>query len=347
MATTTYTFTPNAGQCATKTTLAIQVNNSIGVAPISGPVQVCISGTAQFSDATPGGSWASSDEMIASVDASGNVRALNIGTVTITYSLAGNCPGFSTTILSISPIPSPVLKNKYLCIDKSGNIISAATLETGFSSINHTFTWTLNNSPYPAATSSITTQQPGNYSVVVTDTITGCTGEANAVVGISSIAVAEAGVGNDFEDSQNITINVTGGSGVYEFELNGGMTQDSNVFTHIYQGEYDITVRDKNGCGELELKVFALNYPRFFTPNGDGYNDFWNIRGLYNQPKAMIYIFDRYGKLITNVRPSDGMGWNGRYNGQDLPSSDYWFTLKYTSRSGEEKEFKSHFSLKR
>ncbi|MCB0461483.1 MAG: T9SS type B sorting domain-containing protein, partial [Flavobacteriaceae bacterium] len=84
-----------------------------------------------------------------------------------------------------------------------------------------------------------------------------------------------------------------------------------------------------------------------FTPNGDGYNDTWNIYGIETQANSKIYIFDRYGKLIKQLNPT-GEGWNGRFNGTLLPTSDYWFTVEYDEPiSGERKTFRAHFTLKR
>ena len=90
-------------------------------------------------------------------------------------------------------------------------------------------------------------------------------------------------------------------------------------------------------------------YLNFFTPNGDGYNDRWNVVGinptsnqLYN---AQVYIFDRYGKLIKQISPTSD-GWDGTFNNEDLPSTDYWFKVEYTEKNTQ-KVFKGHFSLKR
>ena len=89
----------------------------------------------------------------------------------------------------------------------------------------------------------------------------------------------------------------------------------------------------------------VINYPHFFTPNGDGVNDTWNIKDLKGQSISLIYIFDRYGKLIKKIKPS-GQGWDGTYENTLLQADDYWFSINY-QKNGEEKEFKSHFTLKR
>ena len=90
----------------------------------------------------------------------------------------------------------------------------------------------------------------------------------------------------------------------------------------------------------------VIDYPKYFTPNGDGYNDTWNITGL-NQPDAKLYIFDRYGKLLKQISATDASnGWDGTYNGNQMPSTDYWFSLQYTENNVA-KEFKAHFALKR
>ncbi|HZW62389.1 MAG TPA: T9SS type B sorting domain-containing protein, partial [Flavobacteriaceae bacterium] len=62
---------------------------------------------------------------------------------------------------------------------------------------------------------------------------------------------------------------------------------------------------------------------------------------------AKIYIFDRYGKLLKQLSPT-GSGWDGMYNGEPLPSSDYWFTVEYYEPEGTtKKQFSAHFTLKR
>ena len=104
-------------------------------------------------------------------------------------------------------------------------------------------------------------------------------------------------------------------------------------------------VEDTEGCTNLTTEVLVIDYPKYFTPNGDGIHDTWKIIGLEAKYNAKIYIFDRYGKLMKQIDPL-GEGWNGKYNGEEIPSTDYWFTIDYTENN-QQKQFKSHFSLKR
>ncbi|KGD69204.1 T9SS type B sorting domain-containing protein [Flavobacterium aquatile] len=82
-----------------------------------------------------------------------------------------------------------------------------------------------------------------------------------------------------------------------------------------------------------------------FMLNGDGIHENWNIVGLSGQPSSKIYIFDRFGKLIKQIS-STSDGWDGTFNGQMMPSTDYWFTVDFMEQ-GKSKQFKAHFSLKR
>jgi len=148
-----------------------------------------------------------------------------------------------------------------------------------------------------------------------------------------------------FAKNQIITVTDPVGAN-YMYQLDYGTFQTSNVFENVSSGIHSITVKHINGCSELtDNNVLVIGYPKFFTPNGDSFNDTWNIVGFEDQLKIRIYIFDRYGKLLKDISAS-GSGWDGNYTGNPMPASDYWFTVEY-SEQGVIKEFKSHFSLKR
>ena len=190
--------------------------------------------------------------------------------------------------------------------------------------------------------SNITVTSTGTFSVTVTD-VNGCSATKNFIVTESGIATITSVTVDDFTGNDNSLLVHFSGSGHYEFSLDGTHYQDNPLFTGVSPGEYFVYISDINGCGITPpYPVTVMDYPRFFTPNGDGINDIWEIKNLNSQPNATVNIFDRYGKLLYSFK-GDGYGWNGRIRNVDVPSDDYWFTI--TLESG--KTVKSHFSLKR
>jgi gliding motility-associated-like protein len=147
----------------------------------------------------------------------------------------------------------------------------------------------------------------------------------------------------DWTDAENvITVELADTSlGNYEYSLDGITYQDSNTFSGLLSGDYTVYVRDKNGCGTVNQEVFLLNYPKYFTPNQDGYNDTWAVKFSQSEPGLITEIFDRYGKLLKEFGATSA--WDGTYNGHELPSTDYWFVV--TRANG--KVYKGHFAMKR
>ena len=193
--------------------------------------------------------------------------------------------------------------------------------------------------------STLEVAQGGDYFVIATNNQTGCISEPKgSTIIVSQPALASVRVEYSFGDSISIIVSVAG-NGNYVYQLNNEEIQDAPIFQNAVPGVHSITIYDTNGCNSVTLEAIVLDYDKFFTPNGDGYNDTWHIRGIYGQPDAKVYLYDRYGKFIKQLAPG-GEGWDGSYNGANLPATDYWFTVFY-SENGEKKEFKSHFSMKR
>lgn len=145
----------------------------------------------------------------------------------------------------------------------------------------------------------------------------------------------------DLSGANNSVLIYYTGNAIYEFSLDGKIFQDSPYFANVPAGEYTVKVKSK--CDEDSRDIFVLDYPRFFTPNNDGYNDTWTIDSLKQRGHTTaIFIFDQYGKFLKQISTL-GTGWDGKFNGKDLPAADYWFIL--TLENG--RTVKGHFSLKR
>ena len=280
----------------------------------------------------------------------------SIGIVNYTVSpISNGCTGnpgiFSVRVL---PLPKPILTDGAICVNASGSVIQNYLLDSGLGNLNHTFNWTFNGNPIPNSfQSTYLASVIGTYTVVATNTITGCVSSpaVSAIISTANPAVSlYAYVENNISNSASVTVIVNSGTGPFLYQLDNGPFQTSNVFTLVPSGLHTITVQDAFNCTNLKTSTLVIDFPNYFTPNGDNYNDYWNIYAIQNQPSAKIYIFDRYGKLITQLNPL-GQGWDGNYNGNPLPATDYWFVLEYiekdSSGSNVWRTFKSHFSLLR
>nr|WP_293294070.1 T9SS type B sorting domain-containing protein [Allomuricauda sp.] len=165
---------------------------------------------------------------------------------------------------------------------------------------------------------------------------------------LDEVRVIDDLVNSDQTDPYNIEI-VPVGDGNYEYAINGGEFQDDPLFYDVPPGINTVVINDKNGCGITDpIEFLVVGYPKFFTPNSDGVHDNWNVYGVEELVNPVVYIFDRYGKLLKQIDVN--IGWDGTFNGRDMPSSDYWFRLDY-ERDDEgvlvATSVRRHFSLVR
>ena len=281
---------------------------------------------------------------------------------------------YDTALMNLEVLPLPVfdlLDDYILCLNVNGTeLMEFPVLDTQLDSNQYLFEWYINGIQQPDfyGMSSVTATLAGEYSVIVTNIVTGCDNQLadedtfTATVYVSSPPVVTTEIINTvFTESNSIQVTAEGeGIAQYEFSLNNGPwflgESVGSVFTHTFTeednillGDNTIRVRDIIGCGWTEAIITVMDYPLYFTPNGDGINDTWNIYGMANQVNAKIYIYDRFGKLLKMISPF-GAGWDGTFNGASLPTSDYWFTVEYNDPNnldGDLKKFSSHFSLKR
>jgi gliding motility-associated-like protein len=344
----------NSGGCKSKVTVTI--NPSPNLIIVKNPDAVCAPSTVSITDAAL---TAGSDFGVYSYFDTDGTTTLNnataIATSGVYYIVLTNngCPTKKPITVTINPLPIVSLdQNGFVCVNTTGATLPGSnyTLDTGLSTLQYNFVWYNDTVSTTLAlvgetNSELLVDKPGNYRVVVENKATTCKNEARATI-VTSLPpdTIQFVTSSFFADDKVITVNVSPVS-AYEYQLNNGIFQDSNVFTGVNSGINKVVVRDKYGCGEKEDTVRLLDFPKFFTPNGDGFNDTWNISDISEQFNAKIYIFDRYGKLLKQIIPT-GKGWDGTINGTGLPADDYWFTVEY-NEAQITKTFKAHFSLKR
>ncbi|MCX2720577.1 T9SS type B sorting domain-containing protein [Lentiprolixibacter aurantiacus] len=202
----------------------------------------------------------------------------------------------------------------------------------------------------PAETTyTVSSPNSGRYYVTIDDTLGGTITD-NILITFYGIPVLDRiDVLDDLSDNNTIEVFVQG-NGNYEYALNGGEFQDSPIFEDVPPGQNNLVINDKNGCGTTNpIPFLVVGYPKFFTPNGDGIHDAWNILGIETLTDPVVFIFDRYGKLLKQLDETT-VGWDGTFNGRPMPSSDYWFRLEYERDEGGvlvANTIRTHFSLVR
>ncbi len=270
--------------------------------------------------------------------------------------------------LIINPIPviQGFEEDTILCVENPRDNPQLMTVNLeAFSAVSgDTYQWYFNGAAINGATNAAyETDAGGIYKIEVSrifendlndlsdDTL--CTGFSTFNVVESNYPIIRSSDLTITDDSINNTISISTGNlglGDYEYSLNDEFFsyQDKPVFEGVFAGIHTLYIRDKNGCGLSFIELAIIGYPKFFTPNNDGKNDRWKILGVNENfySGSNIFIFNRYGKLIAQVDPK-GEGWDGTFNGEVLPSTDYWFSVELVDDIGNVSIKKGHFSLYR
>ncbi len=300
----TYTFTPNQNQCAYPITVEITINPNISINFTD--VTICEGEILNFPNTNSiSGTWFPTN-------VSNTISRI------YTFTPNDNCALSTQWAVTVNKNESVYFDDIIVCYGEtisfpSTNGINGTWSPTNVSNIqSEIYTFTPNNN----------CSQPTIWRVTVAESF-----------GDLSLSTF----------NNNIIANVENTNNSLLYQLNNGSFQYSNVFENVSFGCHTINVTDLYGCTNLSSSIFIFDYPKFFTPNEDGYNDYWNIN--LRNTNTKLYVFDRYGKLLRQIRQNE-IGWDGTYNGHKLPATDYWFVLEY-EECGIQKTFKSHFSLMR
>ena len=242
---------------------------------------------------------------------------------------------FSITPFNILVHRKPVvdIPDQTICLESLPLTVSANTNVS-----DDTYLWSTSET-----TPEIEITEVGAYAVTVTTSF-GCTTSVTFNVIESEQATIEFTEQVDFADPNNITVTISG-IGNYFYILDNGVPQESNFFDNVSIGPHTITVLDANGCASATKDIVIIDTPLFMTPNGDGYFDTWHITGVNQLTGTLVYIYDRYGKLLITL-PYNSIGWDGTYRGENMPTDDYWFVADVV-QDNKKFQIKGNFTLKR
>lgn len=152
------------------------------------------------------------------------------------------------------------------------------------------------------------------------------------------------------DNQQLVLLAAEGGLAPYTYRIGTEVEDVFDSSTEIRRlaiGKHKIFVLDDNGCsteGIVEILPTPIVPAKFFTPNDDGVNDRWTVAGLESYPETELFIYDRYGKELASFVAADFEGWDGKYLGKDMPSTDYWYIIQVRETGAR---LVGHFLLKR
>lgn len=225
--------------------------------------------------------------------------------------------------LFINPIPVVVDETVFICSNET------AILNSGIS--GNDYLWSTNET-----SESIVVSEAGTYSVTITNTFS-----CSAIKTFEVIEIETPIIDRIIISQTQATI-LLENEGNFVYSIDGINFSQNNVFNLNAGGLYTAYVRgQENDCGNTTLDFVFISIPTFFTPNNDGTNDFWLVRGIENFRNYSINVYDRFGKLIHSMSRGS-IGWDGTSNGNKMPSTDYWYVIQIPETN---QIIKGNFSL--
>lgn len=250
-----------------------------------------------------------------------------------TVTTDSTCPtNFQFNLKVNTPTKSTTLQDKYLMCFGEQVFVDAG-------SENELFLWSDGQKDQMA-----TFSKAGNYSVKLTNA--GCSYTHNFVISDEN----QPKISQINQSNDRIEVIAQDGVKPYEYSFDGGATwQVSNILMNPALHEYHIQVRSTVAPGIYcpgEMKsIYTITVNNVITPNGDGNNDFWMIKNLDKMENPEIIITDRYGKSVFNSAKNNTLIWDGKADGRELPTSTYWYTLKWRDPATNKNEVRSGWIL--
>ncbi|MFA5620022.1 MAG: T9SS type B sorting domain-containing protein [Weeksellaceae bacterium] len=234
------------------------------------------------------------------------------------YEDGNQCAGTVRFQIQVLPVPSFEMETSLnFCSEEADKSFV-------FEGFFETYTW------YNPSGQIISQQQEVNFDSagIYTLEVTGSGMDCPAKREIEVVFYPTPEITNVLLSDNTASAQVAGGIPPLEYSINNGLSwNNTGIFPNLQPGDYEMIVRGANGCYSEVKKFSVLGITNFLSPNGDGINDYWEIRGMDAYPNATIKIFDRYGKIFVDKPLYSEFIWDGKYMGRNVPSGDYWFIL--------------------
>ena len=286
-----------------------------------------------------------------------NITQYESGNKTIYVRFGASKDCFTTTSFNIEVVDPGLIKSldsqNELCVNANGTALAPIVLDIEMDPSIYSFQWftglgTETGQEILSETNpTITISNAGDYSISITHIIYGCVySSETTVIAIEPPTNIELTIISKlFSEANTVQVSADSGSELV-YSIDNEPFQEDAIFYNIAAGEHVFAVKDIYGCNTIEDSIVLVDYPKFFSPNGDNIHETWSIDGGEALDNYALFIFDRYGKLIKQLSKADNGTWDGAFNGSPLVEDDYWFRIQYLY-NGKWENFHGHFALKR
>jgi gliding motility-associated-like protein len=348
---TLYTVTSNNGICTSVASSSFSNANILTVPVVNIGQDItlnCVktSTTLSNSNTSTNGltySWSDGINVLGTNAILPNITTSGIYTLTILNTASG-CSNNDSLIVSKDvalPIVNAGVTKKITCVSSTVKLDGTGS-STG---ANFAYSWSGGTVVLGVSSLTPTVSTAGQYVLLVTNSTNGCSASSsvNVTQDVESpeFTISETGV-------NQYAILPSAGVGPYQYSVNRADSySDSPIFKIEFSGNYTIYVKDSKGCSTSErkyLEYLGIEFPKFFSPEGNGSNDHWYPTRIEDYPNLEVSIYDRYQRLIAKFKGNNEIGWDGTYQGKQLPSGDYWYVIK-TNNVNDKRELVGNMTL--
>lgn len=281
------------------------------------------------------------------IDVLTNPESEGLETIVITVESGGCITGIGDSLvinlhdflpMQINPLDTTICPGASVTITASGA---------------NTYSWSPGETLNTTSGDEVIATPTENTTYAVTGNYFGC---VNTVYSEVSLSPPLGNAGNDTTIiiSESAVLNGSGGT-EYVWTPAGTLndpTLQNPTATPLVTTTYTVTVTDDNGCVSTdEVTVYVSNtpvivFPNAFTPNGDGFNDFYNLVNRGVLAALDLQIYNRWGEMIYEGNLGS-TGWDGTFNGETQPVGTYAYMFSASDFDGNTYTAQGNFTLVR
>lgn len=359
-ATATYTFTPDAGQCASATNLTVTVNNPVVPNLVAaGPFCENDANAVNLAADVAGGSWSGAG--VTSPTGIFDPSVAGVGTHTLTYVHTQGCGGSNTMDVVVNPIPGSAFTAS--TTQGCGPLSIQFTSDPGVAASQWDFGD--NHSSATIGSAAHSYESAGTYSVSLTTTLNGCSSTTTITNLITVYPDPVAGFYASPQvlsqtDTETQFTNTSQNGASWSWSFGDGESSSLEEPTHRFPavpGNYSVTLTatSPDGCVDTKTLVIIvkddhiLYVPNTFTPDGDEFNNVFApvVTAGYDTQNYSFTVYNRWGETVFESHDVN-TGWDGTYAGKLVPAGIYSWTIRIKSLDDDRYEvFTGHVNMMR